>query len=666
MKIITRKSEREIFRFLAWILTGLVISFAVCSMLLSGSLYMHKFYNVGNVYDISSSIFRNSITQDKGHQEKTGKVVLDEGSFEWGISIYGNRDLWNYLCVQLKDTDSVQWKVDYIKQIDGEITENEEYDYTLHSGMNLLEVPHNSFNGIRITATGNTNASFCVVNVQLRENEPVWDIRKAVFYFVSSLLIYMCISMLLLFVWHKSGIKLNFYSWIEVLEKIYIVIAEQFQKFSIYVKKFVENIKVYRILAFIVMFVYSISVEVEGTYTDCYKYHIVVYSALITFIGILSIEQTPRIRKWNNSLVWSWFVLWIIACLSDFKIHKEVIYLGYVMIFVIVFFCFIWNNMTKPEELLHDFIYAIHIFFVLICIFCLLCRPESAEARYPGISRNPGVFGLYLSIIWAVLLGEIETRIREGCRGIKILIYAIELCMIFSFCWKSQSAGSLLCMLGIGFIWILKIIYSVSPKEKHLFVMIIVCVVILFVPVYKGLSWGLTYIPQFTGTSITFVDEEPVARKEYGMVTYASDIKEKFGSSRLGRKFSNTTVSGILSGRDYYYRTYLRDMNFYGHAGNPELWGMTRQAHNAILGIAHRYGILACIPYMLMLVSIVSRTFKYSRRQSRWGSVPFFVCLSAIIMSMVDNVEIPFLWLPWFGLYLMMGVAFDDELIADH
>lgn len=338
MKIITRKSEREIFRFLAWILTGLVISFAVCSMLLSGSLYMHKFYNVGNVYDISSSIFRNSITQDKGHQEKTGKVVLDEGSFEWGISIYGNRDLWNYLCVQLKDTDSVQWKVDYIKQIDGEITENEEYDYTLHSGMNLLEVPHNSFNGIRITATGNTNASFCVVNVQLRENEPVWDIRKAVFYFVSSLLIYMCISMLLLFVWHKSGIKLNFYSWIEVLEKIYIVIAEQFQKFSIYVKKFVENIKVYRILAFIVMFVYSISVEVEGTYTDCYKYHIVVYSALITFIGILSIEQTPRIRKWNNSLVWSWFVLWIIACLSDFKIHKEVIYLGYVMIFVIGFF----------------------------------------------------------------------------------------------------------------------------------------------------------------------------------------------------------------------------------------------------------------------------------------------------------------------------------------
>ena len=121
MGMIMRKSERQLFRLFAWILTGLVISFAACSMLLSGSLSMHKFYNVGNVYDISSNTFRIPIMQDGGHQEKTGKVVLDKGVFVWGIPVYGNRDLWNYLCVQLKDTDEIQWKISYDKQIDGEI-----------------------------------------------------------------------------------------------------------------------------------------------------------------------------------------------------------------------------------------------------------------------------------------------------------------------------------------------------------------------------------------------------------------------------------------------------------------------------------------------------------------------------------------------------------------
>ncbi len=664
MGMIMRKSERQLFRLFAWILTGLVISFAACSMLLSGSLSMHKFYNVGNVYDISSNTFRIPIMQDGGHQEKTGKVVLDKGVFVWGIPVYGNRDLWNYLCVQLKDTDEIQWKISYDKQIDGEIAESEEYDYILHSGMNLLEVPHNSFTGIRIVATGNEGDSFCVANLQLRENSPVWDAQKAVFYFIGCFFVYLCVSVILLFIWHKAGIKFYFYSWVELLQKLYIMIVEQFRIISVYIKQNIQNVKFYRVLAFVVMFVYSIRVETQDTYYEQYQYHVVVYSVLIILIGILSIENVPKIKKWNNSLVWCWIILWLMADFSDFMIPKDFRFLGYIMIFIVGFFIFIWNNMKKPEELLQDFTCAVHIFFVLICIFCILCRPESEGIRYSGISRNPGVFGLYLGTIWAVVLGEIETRIYEECRCVKMLPYIIEACLVFSFAWKAQSAGPLLCMLGTGVIWALKIIYSVSKSEKHLFVKIILCVTILLVPVYKGLSWGLTYVPQYTGISVTYVKEEPVAKKEYGMVVYAKDLKEKFKDSRIGQKFSSTTISGMLSQRDYFYRTYLRDMNIFGHGEKPELWGVDRLPHNSVLGIAHRYGIFACVPYMLMLLSTVTRTFKYSIKMKRYASVPFFVCLSSIVMSMADNVELPFLWLPWFGMYLMMGIAFDDELIC--
>ena len=87
------------------------------------------------------------------------------------------------------------------------------------------------------------------------------------------------------------------------------------------------------------------------------------------------------------------------------------------MVLVVGFFIFIWNNMEKPEVLTRNFVRAVHIFLVLITLFCLLCRPENAgkaAMRYAGISKNPSIFALYLGTIFSVLLGEIENSIKKG------------------------------------------------------------------------------------------------------------------------------------------------------------------------------------------------------------------------------------------------------------
>ena len=102
-------------------------------------------------------------------------------------------------------------------------------------------------------------------------------------------------------------------------------------------------------------------------------------------------------------------------------------------------------------------------------------------------------------------------------------------------------------------------------------------------------------------------------------------------------------------------------MNLVGHKDRPVMWGHRRQPHNAVLGIAYNYGVFTAVPYLIMLIAVVERTFRYSRRKGQLASVPFYVCTFAILASMADNVEQPFVWLPWMGLYLLMGSVFKEE-----
>lgn len=664
---------RKIFKikrydhFFAWLLTGFIFSFSVCMVILSGSKSVSSLYDVGKVYEIRDDVYRSAIVRDKGHQESTGKVVLDQGLYEYGIGIVKNKNQYNYFCVQLKDlnTDAVEWTVDFRKQKNGEIKKSNKESYSFTEGMNVINVPKNSFNTIAVEIQGENDTSFYVEKMQLRETKPVFDGNEALKNMLTFYLIYLFISGIFIFFWHKLNISFSLYGWIDVLQDIYISIGKQFGKaidfFSL--KKSIKNGLV--TFVFVLMFLYNIWVEIEQTYYTRFKYHVVIYMILLMVIAILSMGSTLEKKRWNNTLVWSWLILWVMACISDFLLPKYFRFIGYVMVFAVGFLVFVWNNMEKPEELIRNFAHAVHILLFLITIFCLLCRPEitgETAIRYSGISKNPSFFALYLGTIFSVILGDIESLIKGGGGIKKIFPYILEGCVVLVFCWKAQSAGPLLCIAGISFIWLVKVAHHTKQKNcRKVLASIIICAVVMILPVYIGIDWGVKHIPQSLGMSVTFKGEEPIARQQYGMVAYAGDMKEKFDESRIGQKIGKATLSEILSGRDYYYRGYLREMNLFGHKENPEMWGKKRKPHNAVLGIAHRYGIFASIPYILMLVMVIVRTFRYSNKLVSYAAVPFYVCLSSIVMSMADNVEQPFVWLPWIGLYLMMGIVFDDE-----
>lgn len=649
---------------LIWEVIGLVLSMSIAAMVISGSYSIKSFYDVGKVYEFRESIYRSYIVQENGYQEVSGTIVLDKGEFKHTVNIEGKARDWSYFCIDISEMNSDSLECSMIinyyenEQLLGQM----EKDFILKKGLNIVEIPGMKFQVAEIVYTGEENTSFEIRDMQFRDNKPVFTYSKFIGITILIFLIYSLIIVTFRIVWVKQNLKINFYVWIDILQEIFIKFAEQFVK----IKKcfpFLNNHEsIIRIGLFLGMFLFNIWIDMYGNYTGEFKYYVLIYLFLIILIAIVSIGDKLQKVCWNNPLVWSWIFVWCIACISDFIIQKNYRFSGYAIVLGIGFFIFIWNNMKEPDEILKDFKKAIYIFLIIITVFCLVCRPEVEGIRYSGFGRNPSVFGLYLSVCWAVVLSEIEEGVRAKNRVVCLMPYLLGLCVIFVFALKSQSACPLLSMAFVVFIWIVRNSHYVKLNHSKKYLLCtMVLTILLLIPTYIGIDWGINHIPQKLDTAITLKGEIPVAKTEYGLVAQAADIEKTIKNSRLGQKFSSGSFSTIISWRDYYYRTYLREMNLLGHKDLPVMWGHRRLPHNAILGIAYQYGVLAVIPYILMLLYVIVRTWRYSFSEKKYAVMPFYVCFSVIIMSMADNIERPFSWLPWFALYLLMGIVFKEN-----
>lgn len=686
---------------IAWMLFGLVFAFSATEFFGGGDGTIYNFYNVGDVCEINDIEYNLHDSQEKAHQEMSGEVVLDNGEYIYQIYNIKNENKWNFFCLDLKIIHGadLQTAIFFMKRENsGDINQYEEWRGTLSDGVNLIDVPKNSFNFLKIFIRGDPGSSYYVNDMQLRETAPVFTWKAALRILAIAFAIYGLFTCIFLFIWKKLHLKCRVYRWVEVLQEFYTSVAVRIHESAEKVPLPEKGRRWLRTFLFALMFIYNAFADMQGTYDSKFKYHLVVYVLII--LSITSLMLGPKLKKqnWNNALAWSWLALWGIACVSDFLVTKKYRFLGYVMILVVGFFFFAWNNMENRQEIIEDFARAIHIFMGFVVIFCLLFRTETEGMRYSGTSTNPSVFAMYLGVVWAVVLGEVEQGLREQRAVYRMLPYIAEGCAIATFCWKAQALGPMLHMLIVAIVWFLRVIcYTKRTKTQRKAILAVLSFLLLLVPLYAATDWGINHIPQKLGKPITFKNDHPVVLRELGTVVRAEDasdsvaaadavtvdtpavakaaagaaetvdvgvlagLMDKIAGTRLGQKLESFSISRLLSSRDYYYRAYLRNMNLLGHEKNPKVWGKRRLPHNAFLGIAYRYGVFAVVPYILMMGAVLVRTFRYGRKNVKYAGMPFWICLISILMSMTDNVELPFVWLPWIALYLMMGIVFAEE-----
>lgn len=641
------------------ILVGIVISMSGAAMLISGSTSLDAFYDVGFVCDYPDTQYCN-IVRESGQSDSNGRIQVEGGDYEIYLSSLGtinNKDKkGNYLYMDISkmNREHINIIVELYKK-DMSIPPVLCEEYKLIEGKNFLDISGNSFKGIRILVNGQEKTEFILNNVQVCEKKLFYSSKKFWIDFVCIFFVY-CIVCVILKICAKPfrGMKRfgNLYLIIEILQNVYINVGENL--YSLVPDHVIKRRKSITTLIFCIMMLYMTVMDNIKLYDKYYKYHMLFYAVALIAVAVINCSGRLSRMDWKSPLAFSWLLFWITVCLSDFKVTKQCQFLGYIGIFVLGFVVFVMNN-EKRQVIIRSFKDAIHIYYLLCLSFCVLFRPYTAGVRYLGFSWNPGIFAICLVTVLAVTLGEIDNYILGYMGKRKVFIHVLELGSVCCLIFLSQAAGPLLAAVMIMMIWLVrcKCLSIVHIKD--------LCIMISGIVLATAMIYcGVKYVPLMVGHDIVMERDLYQASADIDSVltVEAASVKSTLKNSRLYGKFEGLSLTKILSERNYYYKAYIRQMNLWGHFDKASAFGVKKLPHNALIGIAFRYGVFAWVPYFCMFAYAIVNLFVAIFENKENSFLAFSVCFTGVIMSMADNVEYPFMWCTWLGIYLMIGTVF--------
>lgn len=708
------KMENPFFQRLFWLLSGVIFGVIAGLMAVSGSTDLNRFYDGGRVCDILADFRNGDVSGMEYRPEEDRFVVTAEDAYKV-FTVSDKAQEWNYIRMDLSQAHGagIHTVFEYYTPA-GEMVAAEEV--VLTGGRNEIRTEGLSYSGLIIRVRGQVGAAFLFDKVQFREKEIKFAPGRFARVWGIAFLFYTGISLLIKKLWRKSGLRLpEWYAVIDFLQGIYQMAGESAGcMVSCRAGRWRSRLRTSAFL-FLILYMQVITDLKLYETNRYYKVHMLVCSISVIFIGVLCYEGKLKKRNWRNPLVRAWTVLWLMACASDFFVAKRYSFSGYVMLLVVGFFFFQWNNMEKKEEIVREFVNAVLLSFVVTTVFCFLCRPLAEGARYLGSYYSPGMYAMYLLFVWAAFWGDIDYRL--GKKMSSPLLWAEVAGAVLSgvLLWKTQSSSGVIPAALVLAVFVLKRFYMRGPAGgKRRTLLVFLAAAVLVVPVSLAGTWGLTHLPGILGTEVRFQSDEvftttadldlwetifgpvhvyaageipgnvmqqemlsveempaggapesdqPADEMSAGMQPADSPKKGGFSDSRILKKlFGKHSFEDFTSARNYYWLGYLRETNLLGHENKVKLWGKNRWPHNGFIAFLYRYGIFSLIPYTIMVFMNLVCAWKYMlAHRNGYGYYLFADMLAAFILILMENLELPFLFLCWMGMYLMMGIYFEQD-----
>lgn len=649
------------------LLVGCVFSASVAGMQLAGKVNLDQFYDVGEIYEFPYTKGVASGVNWRYDGTRKQIEIIDENAFIDYI-VNGDDFAWRYIEVQIEDLNvpELKWQLCFInsdQQIVGEMS------VYLTEGSNtiLIDINAEKFSTIRFTVNEQTSVRFYVNSVVLYENEPIFEMKSYMGQVGGILCIYLLLTIILWKIFGNWIRRINWYAPIYLLEKWFLAVSKVLCEGVSGILRLSGKARsrVRRWLLFI-MFTIMIITDATSYYNKNTGYNYLLMFCIIQLllITIFMMEKPFVYLYWRNGMVVCWCILWGMACLSDFVVHKRFQYTGYVMLLVMGLLFYAWGNMERPTEFVRDIICAVRMSFLPAYLFCILFRPMIVGSRYSGISTNPIPFAMYLNIVilsfCASLLEKQQRRGRRSFHGMLTDVIAILTATYME--WKTQSTFSIIALVVIFISFLIQgIRVDIRIRNKR-FACILLIIGIFVYPVFAISDWGLHNISAKYGTQLIFKnDAYKIEAGNYCLpgtdVVYASTLS----NSRIVNKLVNSNnMNELTSGRTQFYRIYIQKMNLWGHSDRATLFGNKSYAHNAILMIAYRYGVFAAIPYAMLMAFFVILAGKNLWRNSMSMEAWFLFAVSWSVgfMMMCDNLEQPFRWINWPIYYMGMGYFF--------
>ena len=648
------------------ITVGILVGIIVALMIITESSSLNQFYNGGKVYDVSNVYLKSAGNMGMNYDSTAGKIKVTEAGAYKSVALSGSKQVWNYIVLQLSGMNQ--------EVIDGIIVcyneKNEpvyERDVCLTEGKNIIGTEGVAYSSIQIGINNQTGAEFSIDKLQFREKlvDFSWG-RFGVIWSISFLAYLAVIYIIRKIQIHFGRKKADWYGIIEWLQGLYMIAGEALgARISRISCKFRSRM---RIVLFAVLILYMQIVMNKVIYENIrwYKVHMSVCCLVLFVIGILCYEKKLVRINWRNKLVWAWTILWVMVCVSDFFVGKFYCFSGYIMLLVVGFFYFMWHNMKDKNCIFHDFIMAVRVSFWLTGIFCFLCRPLVEGQRYMGSYINPGMYAMYVLFVWIAIWGDIDYKINRKEKLLpKLLPELAEVSLAGFLIWQTQSSSGIIPAIFVLSVFVFKqlmIVKSKKIRKRSILVMgLAIMMAVMISPLAK---WGLVHIPELLDTQVKF--EWDVYAENADMIfptmrVYAAG--EELKENRVIQKvFFSDSLEQFTTGRNLYWIAHLRETNLLGHRFQEVLWGMRRWPHNGFIAIIYRYGLFSIIPYVIMVFSNFAYAF---RRMFQWkknyGFYLFSVMAASVILLLMENLELPFLFLCWISMYMMMGINFVQE-----
>ena len=375
------------------------------------------------------------------------------------------------------------------------------------------------------------------------------------------------------------------------------------------------------------MVVLSLLLAMQGE--DYYRNNCEVYVSIqlaLTIILAASIpdNKCPIRKKLNKdkALITVWTALCLYTLASDLLVEKyyRFSWTGIYLVFMLL--STIWCSRKDNGRYIKDFGFAVQVFLILLVTTGVIMNPDMRVERYSGPLENPSIYALYLGGIWAVLLGLMENCIKSPESRIRTIIIVVEMIITAVFLYDSQSLTPIISALTVSVLWGFRMLALRLGNRKATIIFVVL---------------GTAGI---AGISILF--------------TWVANSGAGF-DSRIIAKLQSGNISSILSMRNHYWSAYLRNMNLFGHGHRPFLWGKRRLPHNALISMAYWYGVPVIVPYILMMIMSIEKAYRYANTKVACSAVPLYCIVAFVVMSMADNVEQTYVWLPWIACYLMMA-----------
>lgn len=440
-----------------------------------------------------------------------------------------------------------------------------------------------------------------------------------------------------------------------------------------------------------------------GLHKESYFYNTACGIVLMIMIAIFSLDRSLVRIHWRRSMWIAWFGMCIAFTISDILVPKKVCGLGIILALVFTGVFFVWQNHTRKDLLWKCFKDAVKISFWLMAVVSFLFRPMYEGGRYAGIFTNPNTFALYLYIIFAVYMSDLDWIVDTGKNWYRSLETYISLALVVFYLALTQARTSMIAVCSIFLTWIAFRIYF--GKKTHMWksffkhsALFILCSVLLY-PVFYA---GVTHIPEWVGHPITFAGETlyladgskiedfgetvvaehegleaayvnpPVSseKEDTGLKPHGAGgkVPEKHPSNAVERflyVLENTKgLNAITSGRIDIYKGYAMKLNYKGHKNVSLVIDGKKKAHahNNWLQFGYTYGIIGMLFYGIITVLAIGFSFKFYIRDRRKNATYAFlipaVMVGFVVATLAECLFLPFEVFPAFAFWFAFGDLF--------